>query len=225
MRKIRTVAIVPAAGRGSRLGAGVPKPFVRLGGRPLVVYALKAMQSCAAIDAVIVAAEPSCVGRVERLARRYRLTKVVAVVAGGRTRSASVRNCLKRIPAGCEAVLIHDAARPFVERRMIEGAVRAAKRFGACVAAVPETDTLKLVDKKMSVRRTLDRSSIFRAQTPQAFRLDVIFKAYRAGAKPLVTDDAAMVERAGRTVKIIPGSYRNIKITTREDLKIAEALL
>ena len=191
----------------------------------MAAYALKALQSCGAIDAVIIAAEPSCVGRMARLARQYRLTKVMAVVAGGKTRSVSVRNCFKKVPAGCEVVLIHDAARPFLDGQMIESAVRAAKRFGACVAAVPETDTVKLVDRKMSVRRTLDRSSVFRAQTPQAFRWDVIRKAYGASGKPLVTDDAAMVERANGAVKIIPGSYRNIKITTQEDLKIAEALL
>ncbi|MBN1527056.1 MAG: 2-C-methyl-D-erythritol 4-phosphate cytidylyltransferase [Candidatus Omnitrophica bacterium] len=225
MRKVRTVAIVPSAGRGTRLGAGARKPFVRLAGKPLVAYALKALQSCGSVDAIIVAAEPSCVGRIERLARRNRFTKVIAVVAGGKERSGSVRNCLKRVPPGCEVVLIHDAARPFLKRRMIEDAVLAARRFGACVAAVPETDTVKLAGRKMSVKRTLDRNSIFRAQTPQAFRWAIIKAAYGAGGKPRLTDDAAMVERAGGAVRIIPGSYRNIKITTREDLKIAEAFL
>ena len=221
---MKTVAIVPAAGSGKRLGLKTPKPFVLLGGKPLVIRALEALDSSGSIDAIIVAAEKRYVKRLEALVGRYRLKKVAAVIAGGRTRFNSVKNCLEKIGRSFDVVLIHDGARPFVDEDLIEASVRLARKFGACIVAVPESDTVKLVDKKGFIRKTLDRKEIFRAGTPQAFKLDIIRKAYTSAKSGNVTDDSSLVESLGVKVKILNGSYRNIKITTKEDLKMGEAL-
>lgn len=225
MTRPRVVAIVPSAGHGKRLGGKGKKPFVRLAGRPLVVHALSAINSCKAVDAIIVACERSRVGEFRRLVKRFKLNKITDIVAGGKTRHESVKNCLDKVTTDYDIVLIHDGARPLVEKSLIEESVRAAARFGACVAAVPEIDTVKLAGRDLFVAGTLDRSRLFRAQTPQAFRRAVILRAYSAKKDGPVTDDASLVEKLDMRVKIIKGSYRNIKITTMEDLKLAEVLL
>ena len=223
--KLRAVAIVPAAGRGKRLGARVKKPFVLLKGLPLVSYALKALNSSKYIDAIIIASERSCVDSFKSLVRQFKLKKVIHIVVGGKTRYDSVRNCLNKMPPSFDIVLIHDGARPFLQRSAIKDSIRLAEIAGACIVAVPETDTVKLVDKGLVIKKTLDRTRIFRAQTPQAFRRELIKKAYGRSGRREITDDASMVEMLGKPVKIIKGSYRNIKVTTKEDLKLAEVLL
>ena len=220
----RVIALVPSAGYGKRLGVGRKKPFVLLGGRPLVTYALQALDTCKVIDGIIVAAERSCVKKIENIARRFGIRKLIDVVVGGKTRFESVRNCMKKVGPLFDIVLIHDAARPFIDNETIERSIKMAARFGACVVAVPENDTVKLVDSRLFIKRTLDRNRIFRAQTPQAFKYGLIKKAYSAANRD-ITDDASLIESMGRRVKILEGSYRNLKITTKEDLKIAEALL
>ena len=220
----RVIAVVPSAGYGKRLGAGRKKPFVLLGGRPLVSYALLALDRCKAIDGIIVAAQRPCVKKIENIARRFGIRKLIDVVVGGRTRFESVRNCVKKVGSSFDIVLIHDAARPFIDNETIVRSIKMATRFGACVVAIPENDTVKLADSRLFIKRTLDRNKIFRAQTPQTFKYGLIKKAYSA-ADGGITDDASLVESMGRRVKIVEGPYRNLKITTKEDLKIAEALL
>jgi 2-C-methyl-D-erythritol 4-phosphate cytidylyltransferase len=194
-----------------------------LGGQPLVSYALKALNDCRSIDAIIMAGERSCAGRLKKIAKQFRIHKLINVVVGGATRSESVRNCVKRIGPSFDIVLIHDAARPFVDNGVIERSIAAAMKFGASVAAVPESDTVKLSDDRLFIKKTLDRNRIFRAQTPQAFRYEVIKKAYSDNPSGF-TDDASAVEGSCK-VKIVAGDRKNIKITTKEDLVIAEALL
>ena len=223
--RLKTVAIVPAAGSGKRLGLKAKKPFVLLGGRPLIFYALSALESSRLIDGIIVAVEKSSLERFKNLIRRYRFKKIIDLVIGGRTRYESVRNCLEKIGPSFEMVLIHDGARPFIDKGLIEGSISLARIFGGCIAAVPESDTVKIVDKNLFIKRTLDRSRIWRAQTPQAFRYDLIKKAYTAKGKDALTDDAALVESLGKPIKILKGSYRNIKVTTKADLRFAEVLL
>lgn len=222
---MKTVAIVAAAGQGKRLGSKVKKPFVLLGGKPLVYYSVAALDSCDSIDAIIIAAERSSLRRFKNLVRRARFKKVVDVIVGGKTRFESVRNALRNLGPGCGIVLIHDGARPFLTDPLIRDSIRTARRYGGAIAAVPESDTVKLADKNLFITRTLDRKRVFRAQTPQAFRFDLIKKAYGLAGRVNVTDDSSLVELSGGRVKIITGSYRNIKITTKEDLKIAEVLL
>lgn len=223
---MKASAIVPAGGSGSRLGLKTKKPFVALGGKPILYYAIRALEREGSIDEIIVAAEKSQVGRAKNLVRRFGFRKVKSVVAGGSTRTASVKNCLDAVTGDPDVIVIHDAARPLVSGRMIRESIRLASKYGACVAAVPESDTVKLGDPAGFIRKTVDRRNLFRAQTPQAFRTSLLRRAYKSyGAGRKVTDDASLLEGAGVRVRILPGSYRNVKITTKEDLKMAEALL
>ncbi len=221
----RVVAIVAAAGSGKRLGLKVKKPFINIAGTPLIVRTLMALGASEIIDSIILAGEASCLGRLRKLVSRYKIAKVSNIVAGGAMRTDSVRNCLAHVDDSFDIVLIHDGGRPFIDAGTIEASVAAARKHGGSVVAVLENDTVKLAGKDLFVRKTLDRSRIFRAQTPQAFRRDLIKKAYAAGATSGVTDDAGLVERVGGKIKIVAGSYRNIKITTKEDLKLAEVLI
>ena len=222
---MKTIAIVPAAGYGKRLGLKKRKPFVLLKGKPLVSYALKALNDDRAIDGIIIASERSCVRSFEALVKRYRFGKVIDVVVGGRTRFDSVRNCLAAVDASFDIVLIHDGARPFIDTSVISKSVRLADRYGGCVVAVPESDTVKEVGDDLFIKNTPDRRHLFRAQTPQTFRRDLIKKAYAMAGQGGITDDSSIVEKLGMRVKILKGSYRNIKITTKEDIKLAEVIL
>lgn len=222
----RVAAIVPAAGYGHRLGAGKSKPFVLLRDRPIASYALKVLDDCPLIDTIIVASERSCIKDFKVLIDRYGFKKIKDVVIGGKTRQESVANCIRKIPPSYDIVLIHDAARPFVDESVIRKTISLAGEFGACIVAIPEFDTVKLTDKSLFVKKTIDRKTIYRAQTPQAFRYEVIKKAYDAFKRlDRFTDDAGLVEGLGKKIKIVEGSGRNIKITTKEDLRLAEVLL
>ena len=224
--KPRVTAIVPAGGSGRRLSLKTKKPFAMLSGKPLLYYALKALEATAAVNEIIVAAEESQISRVEALVRRFGFCKVKKVVAGGSTRSGSVKNCLDVLTGNPDIVLIHDAARPLVSVDTIKDSIKLASKYGACVAAVPESDTIKLGDRFGFVKKTIDRRNVFRAQTPQTFKTVLIRRAYEgSGGGRVATDDSSILEGRGMKIKILPGSYRNIKITTREDLKMAEALL
>ena len=223
---MRVVAIVPAAGSGKRLKSREKKPFVLLGGKPLIVYSLKVLESSKYIDGIIIATEPDSIPRLKSIARRYGFKKVIDVVSGGHTRAESVRNCFKAISKPCDIVLIHDGARPFPDLKTIRDSVLCAKKVGACVTALPATDTIKLADKSLFIRKTLDRRYLWMAQTPQAFRYDILKIALsRIKSNMNITDDSCILERLGKKVKILEGSAKNIKITTIEDLRIAKGLL
>ena len=163
--------------------------------------------------------------KMERLVKRCRFKKVSAIVAGGATRFESVRNCLKLVGDEFEIVLIHDGARPFVDGGLISASIRKAVAADSAIAAVPENDTVKLAGGDLVIKKTIERRRLWRAQTPQVFKSSVIKKAYARSNGRGVTDDASLVESMGLKVSIVPGSYRNIKITTEEDLRIAEALI
>ncbi|MDP3730625.1 MAG: 2-C-methyl-D-erythritol 4-phosphate cytidylyltransferase [Candidatus Omnitrophota bacterium] len=224
--RYKVAAIVPAAGSGHRLEAQDKKPFVLLAGRPLITYALKALDSSKHIDQIYVAADPSSIARLKGIISKYGIKKVAGVVAGGSSRAGSVKNCFDLVDPLCDIVLIHDGARPFPGDSDIMNSVILAGKFGGCVTAIPMTDTVKLAGKGFFVKRTIDRSSLWRAQTPQAFRYGILKKALsRIKNISSVTDDAFLLERLGKPVKILKGSSRNIKVTTKEDLKIAEVLI
>lgn len=223
---MKVAAIVPAAGSGKRLGAKDKKPFVLLAGKPLITYALKALDSSKYIDQIYVAVDPGSIKRLKDIIGEYGIKKVAKVAAGGKTRAESVKNCFDLVDPLSDIVLIHDGARPFPGGSGIMNSIFLAREFGGCVTAVPMTDTVKLADKGLFVKKTIDRSSLWRAQTPQAFRYGILKKALGTiDDISNVTDDAFVLERLGRKVKILEGSPRNIKVTTKEDLKIAEALI
>ncbi len=222
------VALVPAAGRGLRMGGSVPKQFLSLGGEPLVIQSLRALQAAPVVDQIILAVPHADVEYCEHaIVSRQRFTKVTKVVAGGAERQDSVRLALAQIPSDTEIVLIHDAVRPFVTLRMIAEVVAAARKEGAAIIALPMRDTVKQVRMDGMIERTVDRTPLWLAQTPQAFRRDWIETAHRKAHVEGVraTDDASLVEWLGYSVAVVEGSGENIKVTRPEDLVIGEAIL
>ena len=187
----------------------------------MLAWTVEAFQQAKAIDGIILVVAREQVG----LARRLRCSKIIKVVPGGRERQDSVRNGLNVLPESAEIVVIHDGARPAVTQEMIERSVKAARKYGAAVVGVPVKDTIKAVSlNRSAVSQTVDRSGLWQAQTPQAFRADTIKQAY-AKLRGRVTDDAMAVEKLGIPVKMVMGSYDNIKVTAPADLKIVDAIL
>jgi 2-C-methyl-D-erythritol 4-phosphate cytidylyltransferase len=226
---VMNIAIIPAAGRGTRFGGSIAKQFIELASAPIIIHTLRRFDQCAEIDALVVALAPAELEAFSKQVGSFRLQKPLHLVGGGRERSDSISNALEAIAAWQpELVAVHDAVRPFVTPMQISAVIARARETGAAILALPATDTIKEVEGGMIVR-TLDRRRIYRAQTPQAFRYDLLrranLEARAAGlASEEMTDDALLVERLGASVAIVEGSPRNIKITTPEDLVLAEKL-
>ena len=219
-------AVVPAAGRGERLGAAGPKALIPLRGRPLLEYALAALDAASTVETIVVAAPPDALEPVTAAARRAAGSKLAGVVPGGSDRQASVARALAALPAGPTIVLVHDGARPLVPVTLIDAVAAAAARDGAAAAAVPVDETVRRGDDEW-LRTTVDRAGLFRVQTPQAFERTLLETAHREAARAGFrgTDDAALVERLGRPVRLVPGAPRNLKVTVPDDLALADALL
>ena len=222
-RRPDAAAILLAAGESRRMG-GADKLFAPLGGAPVLLRSLRAFERSDAVDYIVVAAARGSLARVRELAARGGIRKLAALVEGGARRQDSAARALAQVGGGAEIVLVHDAARPLVGARVIAEAVRVAAEFGAAIPAVPVKDTIKLAAADMRVAETPPRNRLWAAQTPQAFRADILRDAH-ARVSDDATDDAAMVEAAGHPPKLFMGDPRNIKITAPEDLPIAEALL
>ena len=220
-------AVVPSAGKGERLGGHTAKAFVPLAGKPLVLHTLHALQHTPAIRWVVVVARPGDQARVRRLVRRHRLTKVSAIVEGGASRAVSVARGMAALPPEARWVVIHDGARPCVTPRLINEVLRRARRCGAVACGLRAPVTVKAVDRECLVRLTLDREGLWLVQTPQAFRRDWFLDAAARANHRLdhFPDDAAILEWAGFPVRMVPGDPLNIKVTTPEDLVLAEAVL
>lgn len=219
-------AIVPAAGRGSRLGPGAPKALRELGGVPMLVYAVRALVAARLVDRVVVAAPPEEMPAVSALFAGTGTAEVL-VVAGGATRQESVARALAALEEDVDVVLVHDAARPLAPSDLADRVV-AAVRAGApaVVPGVPVIDTVKRVDGSGAVTETLDRTTLRAVQTPQGFRRDVLAQAHATDAAlGGATDDAALVERLGRPVRVVVGHEEAFKVTGPLDLVLAEAVL
>ena len=222
------VALVPAAGRGLRMGGSVPKQFLSIGGEPLIVQSLRTLQAAPVVGQIILAVPSADIEYCQQeIVLRHGFTKVTKVVAGGAERQDSVRHAMAQVPSDTDIVLIHDAVRPFVTQRMIEEVVAASWKEGAAIIALPMRDTVKQVRTDGMIERTVDRTPLWLAQTPQAFRRDWIEtaheKAHAEGVR--ATDDAFLVEWLGYSVAVVEGSGENIKVTRPEDLVIGEAIL
>jgi 2-C-methyl-D-erythritol 4-phosphate cytidylyltransferase len=227
LRKI--FALIPAAGMGKRMGAGSNKQYLLLGGIPILAHTLRVFEDAPFIDGIyLVSPEQEIPFCQTEVVNRFRFTKVRSIVAGGAERQHSVLNGLNSIEeAGAEdLVLIHDGVRPFVPLDVVRQAAEAADQFGASVVAVPVKDTVKLVRDGV-IAETPPREQLWFAQTPQAFRFGLIRDAHlKAQAEGFLgTDDASLMERQGTPVHVVMGEYRNIKITTPEDMALAEAFL
>jgi 2-C-methyl-D-erythritol 4-phosphate cytidylyltransferase len=221
------VAIIVAAGRGERMGAGRAKQFRELAGVPVVVHAMRRFEECASVGETIAVVPPSEAANFAALAGAHGLRKLSRVVAGGASRTESVWRGLQAVrEATAGVVAVHDGVRPFVLPAEIDATVRAAEAAGAAVLAAPATDTIKEVEAGR-IARTLQRGRLWRALTPQCFRYELLRRAYeRALAEGAeATDDSALVERLGVEVRVVEGDARNIKLTRPEDFALAEILL
>lgn len=212
-------AIIAAGGRGERLGAGQPKQFLSIAGQTILERSVRAFLTHAAVDDLVVALPADLAGAPP--AYLTGTAKPLRVVAGGARRQDSVAAAFRAVPARTDVIVVHDAARPFASADLIARTIAAAAESGAALAAVAARDTVKQVDESV-VRATLDRRTIFLAQTPQAFRRQVLSDALALSGD--ATDEASLAEQAGHTVRIVEGEAANIKITTAEDLVMAEAI-
>ena len=224
---MRVVALIPAAGQGRRLAADVEKQYVPLRGVPILARTLKVFEDHPLVDGIVLAVG----GRQRKILEKVILEphpcrKIIQVVDGGAERQESVARALQAVPPECELVVIHDGVRPLLTSELLTSVVEAAGSGGAALAAIPARDTVKSVGDGQ-VKATLDRGGIWLAQTPQAFQASLIRRAHEQAARDQIvgTDDAALVERLGVSVRVVPGSEENIKVTTPADLIVAEAIL
>ena len=224
---MRVAAIVPAAGKGRRIKSKIDKPYIELGGKPIIAHTLLRLSGNRYINEIIVVVNKKRIKTFKRrIIDRFDIKKV-KIVSGGRERSDSVFNALKKVSGNIDYVLIHDGVRPFITNKLINASLKTAQRFKASVVAVPVKPTLKYVKKDGHIQNSPDRKRFWEAQTPQVFKRDLIEKAYeRLSRKKIdITDDSMLVEQIGLRPKIVLGSYNNIKITTQEDLELARTLI
>lgn len=224
---MKTIAIITAAGKGARMGSKIHKPYLILANRPILAHTIAPFEQSRLITSIIIVTgkglEDFC---LKDIITKYKFKKVYKIVCGGKERQDSVMSGIMAAGDGWDVVAVHDAVRPFVTIEMIESTVAAAKKKGAATLAVPVKDTIKQVASGF-VKKTLQREKLWAIQTPQAFRFDILKKAHERALKQgfIGTDDSILVERLGRKVAVVKGSYDNIKITTPEDLVLGEAIL
>lgn len=223
-KKIKTVAIIAAGGSGKRMLKKNGKQFIKIAGRPMLHWTLDAFNKSGSIDAICLVLGKGDMHKAPALRRRFK--KILYVAAGGSERQVSVYNGINAITMRPDVLIVHDGARPFLTNKMINDSIRSALKYGSGVAGVPLKDTIKKVFKDRIVN-TPERKQYCAIQTPQAFRYALLLKAYAnaRGKRIRATDDAALVEKISRGVRIIEGSYANIKITTRHDLLFAEYIV
>lgn len=228
------LAIVLAAGKGSRMKSEVAKQYIELKGKEVLYYSLKRFQDNDNIDAIILVTRDEDIEYCQNeIVNKYGFTKVIKICTGGKERYNSVYEGLKNIKEiigyNKDIVMIHDGARPFVTDDMINDSIKAAMEFGACTVAMPVKDTIKIVDENKFGLETPDRRFLYQVQTPQTFKFDVLFEAYNEMLKEEnynITDDTMLVEQyKGVRSKMVEGAYENIKITTPDDIEIAEKLV
>ena len=221
-------AVIVSAGKGLRFMEGKKKQFHSLGGKPILVHTLEKFETCPLIRSILlVVGQEDMDYCLKEIIERYQFQKVSQIVPGGKRRQESVKNGIDVLPKDTDVVAIHDGVRPFVTRAMIEDSLHTASRVGAVVLAMPVKDTIKVSSPDGIVLKTLDRETLWQIQTPQTFQVNVIKEGYYRAAEDgfIGTDDASLVERLGVKVHILPGSYTNIKITTPEDLFLANLFL
>lgn len=221
---METVAIIPCAGKGERFGG--QKQYVILCGKPILVHTILVFEE-SMVDGIVVVVNEKDVEYTKAILNGYGFSKIQGIFPGGQRRQDSVYIGLKGIGGSPDIVIVHDGVRPFVTKEIIERVVDEAKRYGGAVAAVPITDTIKFSKDGRSIERTIPRDGLWVAQTPQAFRYDLLRMALEEAKKDgfYGTDEAMLFEYLSYEVKIVMGDVENIKITTRKDLLLAESIM
>lgn len=219
--------VVPAAGSSTRIGGPVSKQFMSISGLPVLARTLSVFQTIEQIAEILVVCRESELTDCQDLVRQHQLSKVKGVITGGSTRQESVYNGISRLTAESKIIVVHDGARPFVTQDVVHRCIEAARLYGAACAAVKVKDTIKGGSVDAFVTKTLERSLLWSAQTPQAFDSELLRRAYDEARRVgfLGTDDCILVERLGHKVKLVEGAYDNIKITTPDDFAIGESIL
>ena len=222
-----STAVIVAAGKGRRMGTEISKQFLPLCGKEILAHTVEKFEKAACIRDIILLTGGDALQDVRQMVQEYGWKKIISVTEGGKERQDSVFLGLQQVPQDTEIVLIHDGVRPFVTEEILERSIAAAKETGGCVAGVPAKDTIKVCDAEGFAIATPDRSTLRQIQTPQTFRRKEILAAYEKAKADgfLGTDDASVAEHSGFPVRVIMGSYSNIKITTKEDLLIGAAFL
>lgn len=226
---MKCTAIVLAAGQGKRMNSAIQKQFLEVKGYPVLYYSLKCFQESSIIENIILVTGKDAIEYCkEEIVNKYNFTKVSAVIEGGKERYDSVYAGLVACQK-CDYVFIHDGARPFISKEILERGLKGVQKTGACVIGMPSKDTVKIADIDGYIKETPDRKLVWNIQTPQIFSYDLIKEAHdciRMKDMSAITDDAMVVEQeTGRKIVLAEGSYKNIKITTPEDLLVAEAFL
>lgn len=220
--------IVAAAGMSNRMGSKINKQFIALDGKHILAHTIEKFEKCRYVDEIIIVSKEEEIEYCRKeIVKKYKFNKVTNVVRGGNERQDSVYNGILALDERADIVLTHDGARPFVKIENIEDGIKGVVEYGACVIGVPVTDTIKVVGEDKNIDSTPKRNLLWAAQTPQCFFKEVLIKGYEMAIEDgfLGTDDSSMVERIGYNVKMIMGSYENIKITTPEDIILAESLI
>lgn len=217
---MKVTAIIVAAGRGKRLAAQTPKQYIKISGKPLLIYPLEVFNAQPLIEDIILVVASDKLNYARRLVLRYKINKVVRIVAGGSSRGHSVKQGLQAVSADTDIVAIHDGVRPLVRSQLIKKLISTAARYGAAIPALTPKATIKQISPKGWVDRTLVRSRLAEIQTPQVFKYNLIKECLCRYQRQLtkITDESSLVEKAGYRVKVVPGECQNIKITTKDDL-------
>lgn len=229
MKKIclNTTAIIVAGGTGSRMGSEIPKQFIEVMGKPIISYTINAFSKCDEVTDIIIVTLPEYLVYCKDIVDSFNFKKVSKIVSGGNSRSESVYNGLKELKDDCQIVAIHDGVRPMITPETVSATVSAAFEYGCAAVGVRMKDTIKVADDNGFIKHTADRDKLWQIQTPQTFKKNIIKSLYENYLKNghTATDDCFIAEQAGYKIKIVEGSYENIKITTPQDIYIMKGLL
>lgn len=222
---MKVSVILPAAGLGLRLKSDIAKPLIPIEGESIIIHTLKNLDDHPLVNEIIVVFNSKDIAKLKELVKQKGIKKVKDVIEGGVTRKDSVKNGLKHLSADTDFVLIHDGVRPFLESEILTKVIDAALKYDAAIVGVPVKSTIKKIkSNNLEVDSTINRDGVWEIQTPQVFKKDLIIKAYNNSDGIEASDDAFLVERLGHRIALVEGSYLNIKITTPEDLILAQAI-
>ena len=219
-----TWAIVLAVGKDQEIATGADTAFMAMSDRPVLAYSLAKLEACPLVDGIILVISKAKVDVTLKMVRQFGVTKVKSIVGGGAGRLASLKKAMGQLPERANAIMIHEASRPFVSQDVLVETIKAGKRYGAAVAAMKSLDAVKYAEKGQKVSKLLDRGSVWLAQTPQAFKREIFEKMLKSGTK-VFDDESALLEGSRQEIHLVVSTAMNMKIRTAKDLEAASAML